>query len=275
MDDVFIGSEAVAGGVLTRGQLRWNFRALFPDVYVPRESTLSLRQRAVGAWLWSGRRAVVAGLTASALHGARWVDDSSDVELIWRHPRPPRGIVARNERIEADEIIQISGLPVTTPERTALDLARHHARDVAVTRLDALSSASGITTSDVQALVDRYRGARHWIRAVDALHLMDGGSGSPYKTTVRLALVDAGLPAPGTQITATDGKATAVIAMGYEGPKVAIDFGPAATEFVALEEWAIIRACHAYNTDAIAYLVRAAVIEAGYSVWTLRRLSRG
>ncbi len=69
MEDVFIGSEALAGGVLTRGQLRWNYRALFPDVYVRGGAVPSVAQRAVGAWLWSGRRAVVAGLAAAALHG--------------------------------------------------------------------------------------------------------------------------------------------------------------------------------------------------------------
>jgi hypothetical protein len=71
MADVFIGSEAVASGVLTRGQLRWNYRAIFPDVYIAKDTTPSLLQRAVGPWLWSGRRAVIAGLAAAALHLAR------------------------------------------------------------------------------------------------------------------------------------------------------------------------------------------------------------
>lgn len=157
MDDVFIGREAVVGGVLTRGQLRWNHRAIFPDVYIAREATPSLSQRTLGAWLWSGRRAVIAGLAAAAVHGARGVDESADVELIWRCGRPPPGIVVRNERLETDEVVEIAGLPVTTPERTALDLARHAPRDPAVTRLDALARASGVTVSDVQPLVDRYR----------------------------------------------------------------------------------------------------------------------
>lgn len=60
------------------------------------------------------------------MHGARLVDEATAVEVIYRSGRPPQGIVARNERIEADEIDEIAGLPVTTPARTALDLARHH-----------------------------------------------------------------------------------------------------------------------------------------------------
>lgn len=135
MDDVFIGSEALAGGALTRGQLRWNFQALFPDVYTPKDATPSLSQRTIGAWLWSGRRGVIAGLAAAALHGAHWVDESTDVEMIWRCGRPPCGIVVRNERIESDEIVEIEGLPVTSPERAALDLARHAPRDTVVPHL--------------------------------------------------------------------------------------------------------------------------------------------
>lgn len=275
MDDLFIGSDALARGVLTRGQLRWHYRALFPDVYMRKDAVPSLRQRAFGAWLWSGRGAVIAGLTAAALHGARWIDDFAHVEIIWRNGRPPRGIVARNERIEADETMEIAGLPVTTPERTAFDLARHHPRDAAVARLDALSSATGITARAVRPLADRYKSARYWWRAIDALTLMDGGSQSPGETMVRLALIDGGLPAPKTQIAIRQGGVTAVIAMGYEAPKVAVEFGVDTPEFVAEQGWTMIRAADAANPKVIACLVKAAVVEAGYPLWKLRRTAFG
>ncbi|MGV0715440.1 hypothetical protein ABQE93_08555 [Mycolicibacterium sp. XJ662] len=271
MKDVFLGSEALADGVLTRGQLRWNYRAVYPDVYIPAKSTPSLRQRAVGAWLWSGRQAVVTGLAAAALHGARWVDDSTDVELLWRNGRPPRGIVVRNSRFEPDEIVQIAKLPVTIAERTALELARHCPREAAVARLDALASATGIAPEDVQPLSDRYRGTRHWWRAVEALELMDGGSRSPRESAVRLALIDAGFPAPQTRFTVTDGAATATIAMAYEAPKVAIEFGVATPEFVDRLGWNVIRAGASGNPKLVMGLVRFAVIERGYPLWELRR----
>ncbi|MDQ2638096.1 MAG: hypothetical protein M3Y83_14605 [Actinomycetota bacterium] len=273
MDDVFIGSEALANRVLTRGQLRWNYRALYPDVYIPAGTAPSLLQRAVGAWLWSGRRAVVAGLAAAALHGARWIDESIDVELIWRNARPPAGIIVRNSRMQPDEIVQISGLPMTTAERTAFDLARHCPRNAAVPRLDALASTTGITALDVQPLVDRYRETRHWWRAVDALDLMDGGSQSPGESMVRLALIDAGFPAPRTRFTVTDGHATATIAMGFEAPMVAVEFGAVIPDFVVRTGWRMIRAADSGNPGIIVCLVRMAVIERGYPLWTLRRLA--
>ncbi|MCV7299671.1 hypothetical protein H7J93_08485 [Mycobacterium barrassiae] len=275
MDDVFIGSEAVANGVLTRGRLRSRYRALFPDVYVATDAIPSLTLRAVGAWLWSRRRAVVAGTAAAAMHGARPVNEATAIELVYRSGRPPPGILTRNEHIEADEIDEIAGVPVTTPARTAFDLARHRPRDIAVASLDALAAATGITACAVQSLVDRYARARHWWRAVESLRLMDGGAQSEYQTMVRLALIDAGLPAPTTQFTVTDGKDVALIAMGYKAPKVAIEFGTATPEFVVKKGWKMISATDFWaNPKVVAYLMRAEVADRGFPLWKLSRLSR-
>ena len=70
MGEVFIGSEALASGALTRHELvRFHDRVL-PDVYRARGKPVSLHERTVAAWLWSRRRAVIAGAAAAALHGA-------------------------------------------------------------------------------------------------------------------------------------------------------------------------------------------------------------
>jgi len=92
MGDVFIGSEAVAHGRLTKSDLR-RHRAIFRDVYVRKLHQPSLRDRTAGAWLWSHRRAVVAGIAASALHGAQWVDADVPIELMAQTPghNRPRG----------------------------------------------------------------------------------------------------------------------------------------------------------------------------------------
>lgn len=270
MEDVVIGSEALDAGVLTRGQLRWNYRTIFPDVHIRKEVTpLLLSHRILAAWLWSRRRAVVAGLSAAAMHGAGWFDESAPVELIWRCGRPPPGIVVRNERIEHDEIIEVAGLPTTTPERTALDLAKHAARDSAVVHLDALARAANLTVNDVLPLIDRYRGSRYLRRSKSALALMDGGAKSPAATAVRLALIDAGFPVPRTQFEVTDGKAHAIVELGYEGPKVGVHFGGDAPELLERLGWAMIRA-DAKNPLVVVYLVRAAVIERGFPLYRLR-----
>jgi hypothetical protein len=224
MSEVFIGTEALARGALTRGQLRWNYRSIFPDVYAPSATAPSLSRNTVGAWLWSGRNGVIAGRAAAALYGALWVDAGTPIELIWRSGRPPSGIVVRNERIDADEIVNVDEMPVTSPARTALDLARHLPRDVAVRHLDALARATGVQACDALSLAERYPRARGLRRSEVALNLMDPGAQSPKETWLRLVLVDAGLPTPRTQIRVTDGINEAFIDMGYDEPMVGLDY---------------------------------------------------
>jgi hypothetical protein len=98
MDPVFLGSEALDRGEVTIGQLRWRYRQLFPDVYVPKSAEAPLYTNTVGAFLWSRRRAVVTGHAAAALHGSKWVDADAPIELDWENNHPPAGIVTRNER---------------------------------------------------------------------------------------------------------------------------------------------------------------------------------
>jgi very-short-patch-repair endonuclease len=224
MSVVFVGTEMLARGELTRGQLRWNYRPIFPDVYAAKASAPSLRRNTVGAWLWSGRKGVIAGRAASALHGAGWVDVGVPIEMIWRSGRPPSGIVVRNERIDIDEIVEVGEIAVTSPARTALDLARHLPRDVAVRHLDALARATGITQCDALLLAGRRPGTRGLKRAKSALDLMDPGSHSPRESWLRLVLIDAGLPAPKTQIRVSDGVNEAFIDMGYDEPKIGLDY---------------------------------------------------
>jgi hypothetical protein len=224
MSEVFVGTEMLARGGITRGQLRWNYCAIFPDVYAPKATAPSLRRHIVAAWLWSGRNGVIGGRAAAALHGDAWVDATTPIEMIWRSTRPPSGIVARNERIEADEIVDVDGMPVTSPARTAFDLARHLPRDIALIHLDALARATGMKACDALSLAGRYPRARGLRRSKVALSLADPGAQSPRETWLRLLLIDAGLPAPRTQIRVSDGVDEAFIDMGYDQPKIGLDY---------------------------------------------------
>jgi hypothetical protein len=206
MRRVFLGSEAVEQGALTAHELRRWHQRIFRGVYVPRPGDISLRDRIEGAWLRSGSRGVIAGVAASALHGASWVDDGIPIELIWDHARSPSGLLVRNEALADDEITRVAGLPVTTRARTAFDLGRHLRRDEAVARLDALMRASPFSIEDVLLLAKRYRGARGLKSLRIALPLVDGGAASPKETWLRLLYIDAGLPRPTTQIPIVEGR---------------------------------------------------------------------
>lgn len=282
MPDVFLGTTALARGRLTRAKLRWNYRAIFPDVYVPRAAAPTLRLATVGAWLWSGRNGVIAGRAAAALHGALWVDTNTPIETIGDKGkgRTPQGIVVRNERIHADEIVDVDGIPVTTPARTALDLARHLPRDVAVRHLDALARATGVTACDVLPLAEHYPRARGLRRAEIALALMDPGAQSPRETWLRLLLIDAGLPAPRTQIRVTDGVNEAFIDMGYDEPMVGLDYDGehhssdrgqyvydiGRAELIDRQGWIDIHVVAEHTRRFILYRVSEAFSRRGYSL---------
>ncbi|MCW2513001.1 MAG: hypothetical protein JWR11_2043 [Mycobacterium sp.] len=226
MTTVFRGSDALRGGRLTEHHLRTRFEAIHPDVYVPEFAAMTMADRARAAVLWSKRRGIVAGVTASALHGARWVGDDEPVELIWQNQHAPGGVLTRNERIARDEIVVIDGIAVTTTARTALDLGRHLARDQAVARLDALAHATGITTSDVEPLLDRYRGSRGARRAREAIALMDAGGTSPKETWLRLLVLDDGLPNPHAQLMVHNGDhyPLAYLDLGWSDYMVAAEY---------------------------------------------------
>ncbi|MBX7432999.1 hypothetical protein JDV09_12910 [Mycobacterium sp. Y57] len=224
MDEILIGTEAVANGVVTRHQLQRWYRPVFRNVHAPVDHPLTLRDRTEAAWLWSSRNAVVTGLAAAALYGSRWIDDDVDIELIHAYPRQPRGIVTRNDRIGGDEWAEVDGLPVATPARTAFDLGRFQPDRVA--RLDALMQARPFSTEDVMLLAKRYRGARGVALLKAALPLVDGGAQSPMETFWRLLVTDAGFPPPTTQIPVFDefGQHVRTLDFGWEKFRVAVEY---------------------------------------------------
>ncbi len=225
MDDAFVGSEALKQRKLSRYQLHRGFRAIYPDIYVPRYTPALLRTRSEAAWLWSGRRGVLAGLAAAALHGSDWIDDDEPVELIWRNQHAPAGVLTRNERLGKDEITRVAGLPVTTLARTAFDLARQLPTGEAVARLDALKRATPFSDEDVLVLIKRYAGGRGLRRLRKALPLVDAGAASPKETWLRLLLIDDGLPIPTTQIPVQQNwRLLAVLDMGWERYQVAVEY---------------------------------------------------
>jgi hypothetical protein len=226
LGEPFIGSEALARGVLNRHQLRTRYRAVFPGIYLPRQVQPSLHQRIVAAWLWSHREGIVAGGSAAALHATKWIDDDIPVELIHANPRAPRGAVTRRDVLLDGEFQMVAGLAMTTPERTAFDVGRRGNVGSAVKGLDALAAATGFKVSDVAELAKRHPGVRGIRRLETVLDLVDAGSQSPKESWLRLLLIRAGLPKPQTQIPvlSVDGLPIAFLDMGWEEWMVAAEY---------------------------------------------------
>ncbi|HZQ31512.1 MAG TPA: hypothetical protein VFB19_07235 [Mycobacterium sp.] len=226
MDMPFIGSEAVAAGQLTPHLLRTRFVSIYPGVYLPRDAQVSAGTRAEAAWLWSKRRGVLAGFSASAVHGAKWISRGRPAEILHDNRRPPPRLRTWADRIDDDEIDVVHGMRVTSPARTALDLACRYPVDEAVTAVDALARATRLKMLDVQSLSERYSGRRGMKHARRTLDLVDAGAESPRETSLRLLLVRSGFPRPQTQIPVYDefGQLVCELDMGWRELMVGVQY---------------------------------------------------
>lgn len=222
----FRAAEALAAGTVTPDRLRRDYVGVYPGVWVPREVELTAVQRARAAWLWSRRRGVLAGLSASAMLGAKWIDADSPAELIHTNRRAPPLLTVHSDTLLAGETRRVRGLPVTTAARTAFDLGRQLNLTEGVQRIDALMNATNLKAVEVMALADAHRGARGLRQLDETLPLVDGGADSPYESLTRLLLVQAGFPRPQTQIPLYGdyGQLVAVIDMGWKEHLVGVDF---------------------------------------------------
>ncbi|MEU3011206.1 endonuclease domain-containing protein [Nocardia asteroides] len=213
--------------MLTRWELRHDFERVAHDVYVARGLRLDAVGRAKAAVLWTKGRGVLLGLSASALLGSKWIDADTPAEIAMpTYRRPPPWIISRQARIPCEDRRDIDGFPVTTPERTAFDLARTLPLRSAVPALDALCRATGLTPSAGRAYAAGHAGARGSVRAGTALSMVDPGAESPPESLTRLLIVTNGLPAPTTQIVVRDrsGEFIARLDMGWSAPRVGVEY---------------------------------------------------
>ncbi|WP_273732919.1 hypothetical protein [Mycolicibacterium septicum] len=199
MVEPFIGSEAVVAGTVTRHALRTQFATVHHDIYVPRGTLPTAILRAKAAWLRSRRRGVLAGYSAAALHGTRWIDPALPANILDANRRPTRGVVAWADVIDDDEICLIGDIRLTNPLRTAVDLACRLPEDAAVAAIDALARATRLKVADIELAAQRHGGRKGIKQARASIALVDPGAESPKETWLRLLVVRAGYPPPHTQ----------------------------------------------------------------------------
>jgi len=277
--EVFIGSEALASGRVTRHELATKYQRVLPDVYATL-GPLSLNDHIYSAWLWSRRRAVVTGLAASALYGAKWVDVDVPIDLNSPNTKPPRGVITRDETLYEDEVQIRRTLPVTTVERTAFDLARRGTPWQAVAWVDALGRATGFEPDAVRALARRHPHIKNLLRVEKVLAQMDTGAESPRETYLRLKLIDAGFPRPLTQIPVLRpngrryfldmGWPEQMIAVEYDGEHHRTDRSSylkdvERSEYLAMVGWIVIRVLADHS--------RANIIHRAQQAWDYRLAS--
>ncbi|MBY4013795.1 endonuclease domain-containing protein [Rhodococcoides fascians] len=223
----FRGSVAVQSGALSRHRLSRDYVRVFRDTYVPAGTTMDARTLAVAASVCVGNSAIVAGTSAAAMHGARWVDASvpPTVLALKKSHRIP-GLILRRDSIEPGDVLVVGGAAVTTPVRTAFDIGRWIPPPQSVIFLDSLVAATGLELDAVSAFASLRPGCRGIRVLLDALGRVDGGAESPQEPRTRLLLIDAGLPKPTTQIDIRHarGRFVARIDMGWERWRVGVEY---------------------------------------------------
>lgn len=226
MAQLIVATEALAAGTLTRRDLARRFVKVHRNVYAPRGAELTAADRAIAAWMWSGRTATLAGISAAALFGVRWLPDDGPAELVRTQPRHPSGIIVHSGAVADDDVCTVRGISCTTPARTAYDLGRHNPFTVGVIRVDSVLAATGITVDEVTDIARRNPGARHIRRLRRVLEIADGGAESPQETRLRILLVRAGFPRPVTQIPIRNAQGRIVrrIDLGWPQWKVGIEY---------------------------------------------------
>ena len=229
-DGPFRGSTAVAAGLLTRGVLRGpRFQKLFPDVYAPAhlENDLLLRSRGAGVLIEG--RGVVAGYSAAELLGASSGPEDAPAEVLLTTPRCQsygcEGVRVRRDRVEPDEVTRVGGVAVTTPERTAFDLARWAPTlTERVAAVDALAHHRRLDLADVTVLRHRHLGARNGGEVAQVLGLADRLAESPMESRARMALVLGGLPPPAVQHPVVVRDRRYYLDLAYPRWRVAIEY---------------------------------------------------
>ena len=106
--------------------------------------------------------------------------------------------------VPAAETTLVAGVRVTSPVRTAFDLARLLPRRWAVTGVDRLLH---LRLVDAAALAARVAASRGWVGVPAArrvLPLLDGAAESPQESALRLVWVDAGFPRPRGNVVVRD-----------------------------------------------------------------------
>jgi very-short-patch-repair endonuclease len=200
-DGVVARAQLLAAGITPGGVERRvatsRLRPIHAGVYAI-APTLTARARARAAALACGESAVVSHCSAAALWGLPVEPRDAEVTVVGRRVRRP-GIVAHIVRsLSGDERTHIQGIPVTSPERTILDLARR-LDTRALERTVAEAYANRVTHPHrLLALLDRHPrrpGARR-LRAVVAAGAEAAATRSRAERALLALLRRAELPPP-------------------------------------------------------------------------------
>jgi hypothetical protein len=222
----------------SRGQLRTAVRTrrvvrVLHGVYLRGDVVPSTRTKLQAAALVVGPHAVVCDRTAAWIwgvpcHDHRELDSVPPVEtyVLRGHPPSERPEVAGGTRdLMPCDWVEVEGVRVTTPIRTAMDLGCSMVRRRALATMDGLMREHGFSVDDLRRLLPRYFRRRGVIQLRELVPLVDGRAESPRESWTRLEIIDHGLPAPELQWWIhVDGVPTYRLDLAYPHARIAVEY---------------------------------------------------
>jgi hypothetical protein len=226
-------SHAQLRRLVARGLVRRVCRGVYAVTQAPDD--LAFRARALG--LVVSPSAVVTDRTAAWLHGVDILPRSAltipPPVSVFQRPgtRSRRDGVASGERMLLPrDVVEVGGLAVTSPLRTALDLGRLLWRFDALGALDQFLRI-GVAADELLAEVERFKGFRGVVQLRFLASLADPRAESLAESALRLHWYDAGLPKPEPQWWVFDERGIALFRLDLALPEVLFAAEYDGTEF--------------------------------------------
>lgn len=170
---------------------------------VAQDAVLRHRLAVQAARTWLGAGAVVSHASAAVLHGLPLLDAPPSRVHVTRDRRSggrtSRYVHLHAATLDADEVVTVDGVLVTTIPRTLVDLGRTTSFERALVPADAALHTHRVTLAATGEALERAARRPGNGRARQVLAFARPGAMSPGETLSRLAIHRAGLPPPELQ----------------------------------------------------------------------------
>jgi hypothetical protein len=217
-------------GMVRRGQVRRLLDDAYVDAGVP--DTVPLRAQAL--CLVMPPSAVICRRTAAWLYGIDAHAPNERAEaLVVECVVPARlarvrrdGVRGWEETLAPEDVCTVHGVRVTTPTRTALDLARYAPRFMGLAAVDAFCHLLLTSQSELLACARRFRGGRNIAIARRLIGWAEPLTESPGESWLRLRILDAGFPRPEAQVKVRDelGRVIYRLDLGYPDRMIGLEY---------------------------------------------------
>ncbi len=215
--------------LLQLGELRRPFRGVYCRGDLP--DTLELRAQCAALILPA--HVVLIDRTAAWLHGVDCLQYAEtrflprlEVASTEGLTGARKGVYSGQRALCRDEVMHLHQVPVTTPVRTAVDLACLRGGPQALAAVEAIMRACDLTTVDLRRQVVRHRGRRGVVQARALVEVASPMSESPGESFTKWCILDAGLPAPEQQWIVVDLEGWGVVQLDFAYPelKIAVEY---------------------------------------------------